>query len=140
MGLAYFGQINPQIFDKRPGEGFAWWFLPPPRPGTMPRICTRSRSSTALGRPGCEPGLYAISASLLRGLRWRVYSNDTLRKESAPYEAESHAFDYFLALKPIAHVGYSIFLYRVSEADAARLAPIWDEEPPASSPRRAPVR
>src|SRR5262249_40620863 len=33
VGLAYFGQINPRIFDSR-GEGFEW-FLPPPRPGTM---------------------------------------------------------------------------------------------------------
>jgi hypothetical protein len=32
-------------------------------------------------------------------------------------------------MEPIARVGYSIFVYRVSEADASRLAPLWPGVP-----------
>src|SRR5262249_12662108 len=42
VGLAYFGQINPQIFDSRPGESLPW-FLPPPRPGTVESLPGRDR-------------------------------------------------------------------------------------------------
>ena len=33
---------------------------------------------------------------------------------------------YFQTLKPIAQVGHSIFVYRLTAADAARLAPLWN--------------
>jgi len=36
------------------------------------------------------------------------------------------AFGYFRTLTPIAHVGDSIFVYRVTADDAARLAPLWE--------------
>ncbi|MGE5756059.1 MAG: WGR domain-containing protein [Planctomycetaceae bacterium] len=73
----------------------------------------------------CRVGLYAVSASLVRGLPWRVYDNDARRW--APYEAREHAFSYFGELEPIDRVGigYSILLYRVNEVDAARLARHW---------------
>ena len=38
-----------------------------------------------------EPGLYAVSASLVRGLPWRVYDN----ARWAPYSAWTDAFGYF---------------------------------------------
>jgi hypothetical protein len=128
VGLAYFGQINPQIFDERAGEGFSW-FLPPPRPRTMNAqdpLPSRDRLGPRMNR--LEPGLYAVSASLLRGLPWRVYDNDP--KRWAPYEAWFDAFSYFRELTPIGHVGYSIFLYRVTAADAERLGRHWPDEGP----------
>jgi 4-amino-4-deoxy-L-arabinose transferase-like glycosyltransferase len=118
VGLAYFGQINPSIFEARPGEAFDW-FLPPPLPKRCEPLPARDRFGPRPTR--LEPGLYAVSASLVRGLPWRVYDNTRW----APYEASFEAFSYFRRLRAIARVGESIFVYRVSPADAEGLAPLW---------------
>jgi hypothetical protein len=114
VGIAYFGQINPEMLnlDDRERDRIDW-FLPPAAPGTI----------DAAGRDAGPPpaGLYAVSASLVRGLPWRVYAENRW----APVSARERAFGYFARLQPIGHVGYSILLYRLSESDRERLAPIW---------------
>ena len=109
VGIAYFGQIHPSIFKLR-GEPIDW-FLPPALPGTM------------RGRPTAPPppGLYAVSASMAKGLPWRVYDPGRW----SPYRAEMHAYSYFDKLTPFAKIGGSIGLYRVSAADAERLSRQW---------------
>jgi 4-amino-4-deoxy-L-arabinose transferase-like glycosyltransferase len=128
-GIAYFGQINPETFNLESqasgGPRVLDWFLPPVRPGTLPE-----RPAQASGPP--KPGLYAVSASLMRGLPWRVYLPDRwapLSAKTAEDVAGNQygAFDYFAELEPIDQVGYSIFLYRVDAEDAKRLAPLWQE-------------
>src|SRR5262249_20855821 len=116
---AYFGQIDPTIFAWRGDTAFDW-FLPPALPGKF--------EGRQPPRRPLEPGLYAVSASLVRGLPWRVYDKGQLGTLSA----RAGAFGYFRALEPIGHVGYSIWLYRVSKADVARLAPLW--APPRGGP------
>ena len=69
-----------------------------------------------------EPGLYAVSVSLVRGLPWRVYDSSRW----GPWEAWFDAFAYFRTLEPIARIGHSILIYRVDEADAARLSRRWE--------------
>ena len=135
VGLAYFGQIHPRIFDER-GEGFDW-FMPPPRPGTAtltPNAGNDPIPRYAFNPPiRLEPGLYAVSASLLKGLPWRVYDHRWRAFGAtrwAPYEIRDSAFDYFDQLTPIARVGHSISIYRVSPEDAARLAYYWENPPP----------
>lgn len=122
VGIAYFGQINPEVFNIESqaagGPRVLDWFLPPVLPGTLPE-----RPGQASGPP--SPGLYAVSASMLRGLKWRVYAPDRW----PPLSAEAEAFRYFERLEPIDHVGHSIFLYRVDAEDAARLAPLWQAAP-----------
>ncbi len=124
IGLAYFGQVNPRIFERR-GDGFAW-FLPPPLPGTMPR-----RPATHyLGGPGATltPGVYAVSASLLRGLPYTVYDPapfDATRW--APYKAGERAFSYFEGLDPFDHIGHSILLYRLDARDVRGIVARWPE-------------
>jgi hypothetical protein len=128
VGLAYFGQINPRIFEAR-GEGFDW-FLPPPLPGTMPTNDIPARYKFRSEPIRLEPGLYAVSASLVRGLPWRVYDSPGQlweQKRWAPYAAWKYAFSYFDQLKPVAQVGHSIFIYRVTEDDARRLSSMWEE-------------
>ena len=109
VGLAYFGQIHPSIFRLRKSP--IDWFLPPALPGTL------------AGRPTSPPapGLYAVSASLAKGLPWRVYDPGRW----SPYRAEMHAYSYFDKLTPFAKIGGSIWLYRVSPADAERLSRLW---------------
>jgi 4-amino-4-deoxy-L-arabinose transferase-like glycosyltransferase len=129
IGLAYFGQVNPNILNMRK-EGFRW-FLAPPVPGGLRPL----RNVGLLEGPPdrLEPGLYAISASFVRGLPYSVYDSSIRVPNLYPgWDARNTgsdrpAFGYFQRLTPIAKVGYSIFIYRVTEEDAARLSSIWPE-------------
>jgi hypothetical protein len=124
VGLAYFGQVPPEIFRAR-GEGFEW-FLPPARPGGW-RGAPPYRYRGERARTPPTPGLYAVSASLVEGLPWRVYDSAFgAWNPWVPAEAGWDAFGYFRELEPFAKVGYSIFLYRVTPGQAARLARRWE--------------
>ncbi|MGE3822438.1 MAG: hypothetical protein AB7I30_23735, partial [Isosphaeraceae bacterium] len=108
------------------GEGFPW-FLPPPAPGTMPVSPPRHQLDPSANR--LEPGLYAVSATLVKGLPWRVYDSPWKgigEERWAPYQAWFGAFAYFDRLKPIAKVGHSIWIYRVTAEDAERLSEVWN--------------
>jgi hypothetical protein len=113
IGLAYFGQIPPGLLGEMRGGGMDW-FLPPALPGTFP-----SRPDLEANAP--RPGWYAVSASLVRGLPWRVYGPERI----APYEAKERAFSYFSRLEPALKIGHSIFLYKLTPADAERLGRLW---------------
>lgn len=126
VGIAYFGQITPGIFNER-SEPLDW-YLPPALPGTWGERPPRRYAGPAASQPP-GPGLYAVSASLVRGLPWRVY--DALQPGAnpavawAPIEARANAFSYFAGLEPIATIGHSIFVYRITPEQAAALAPLW---------------
>ncbi|GIW87974.1 MAG: glycosyl transferase [Isosphaeraceae bacterium] len=134
VGLAYFGQIPPSLFAVR-GDGFEW-FLPPVLSG-------RVRPMAAAGQPRVgpaprlKPGLYAISASLVRGLPWRLHDPIALDADPVGWLLPSwnlgeDALGYFRELRPVGHVGYSIFLYRVTSEQAAALNARYWPGPPAS--------
>jgi 4-amino-4-deoxy-L-arabinose transferase-like glycosyltransferase len=134
VGLACFGQINPTLLTLR-GDGFEW-FLPPALPGTIRQASSLDRSYLDGPADRLTPGLYAVSASVLRGLPWRFYDSRSLKP---PYhlpwlgawssfenpETHDDAFGYFRELTPVARVGRSIYVYEVSPEDCARLAPRW---------------
>ncbi len=94
---------------------------------TLPRRFERLVAGPKLGpAPRLEPGLYAVSASLLRGLPWRVYDpyfDPTIPTWVSPgWSTDEDAFGYFRELTPLPEsLGYSILLYQISPADAARL-------------------
>ena len=102
-GLAYFGQFNPSIFELR-GEPFRW-FLPPGMPGTVDRM--PGVTSPRLIGPARKltPGYYAVSATLLYGLRWRLYDPaplDTVPEAIQPtWSYEINALKYFRQFRPI---------------------------------------
>jgi hypothetical protein len=135
IGLAYFGQINPSIFGLR-REPFPW-FLPPARAGTVfliPNSSRRVESSLASAlpqptlrglAPELTPGYYAVSASIVNGLPWRLYD------PAPPLEVPEawgprwnagviDAFGYFRLFKPIDRVGHSILIYHLTAEDVAR--------------------
>jgi Dolichyl-phosphate-mannose-protein mannosyltransferase len=128
VGLAYFGQINPSLLALE-GRGFDW-FLPPPLPGTLEPTQRMEPGIVAGPAPRLTPGLYAISASIVRGLPWRFYDRPTLKNSllgwmpawNAPAPG---AYSYFQKLTPVARVGHSIYVYDVTEADCQTLAPLW---------------
>lgn len=121
VGLALFGQINPNLFKHR-GEALEW-FVPPGLPETIEPMSREPKLPSPA--PPLTPGLYAVSASLMRGLPWRVYDpNPSVVTQQ--WRARAQAFAYFRQLTPIASIGHSIFVYRVTREDANRLAPLWD--------------
>jgi hypothetical protein len=127
IGLAYFGRINPSIFAMR-GERFRW-FLPPVRPGTTdPLPWAKDRPILDGPAPALTPGYYAVSATLLHGLNWRLYDPTSPRLDPRAWELawdahESDTFGYFREFTPIARIGHSIYVYRLSAEDVARVAP-----------------
>lgn len=127
VGLAYFGQINPNILKLR-NEGFDW-FLPAPEPGSIRPLSNPALLEGPPAQPG--PGLYAVSASFVRGLPYAIYDpsmqvpNLYPGWDSRGTPEPRSAFGYFADLVPIAQVGYSIYVYRVSPAEADALALRW---------------
>ena len=115
VGLVYFGQVNPNIFELR-GEAFPW-FLPPALPGKLHRMYS---NPAILGpRRQLTPGLYAVSVSMLRGLPWRLYDPGLPPQAtwSAAWNADAGAYSYFAGLQPIKRLGYSINIYEMSLRD-----------------------
>jgi hypothetical protein len=127
IGLAYFGQINPSIFaSQRDGDALDW-FLPPVMPGTtvmMDRKPDLPPPRLVGPMKRLVPGYYAISASLVYGLPWRLYDPSPAIPDAwAPaWRAEEGAFSYFKQLTPIDQVGYSVYLYKLRQEDIDRVA------------------
>jgi Dolichyl-phosphate-mannose-protein mannosyltransferase len=130
IGLAYFGQINPSIFKLR-GEAFDW-FLPPVKPGTVHPM-GQSPSPLLFGpAKQLTPGYYAVSATLLYGLPWRLYDPVSLLEPRAFWgpawnipDEHADAFWYFRQFKPIKTIGHSIYVYHLSADDIAGAAPLF---------------
>jgi hypothetical protein len=126
IGLAYFGQINPNIFAAR-GDEFAW-FIPPIKPDRFePMQPNPGNQAGLLIGPAkrLTPGYYAVSATLLYGLKWRFYDpTPAWRMAWDPqWSVLDHAFGYFRQFTPIDHVGHSIYIYHLSAEDVARVEP-----------------
>jgi 4-amino-4-deoxy-L-arabinose transferase-like glycosyltransferase len=122
LGLAYFGQINPSIFNVR-GTPFRW-FVPPAR-GTFRAMLQRNLPLVGPAEH-LTPGYYAISATLLYGLPWRYYDPVALDRVPEAWMAawdikDDRAYSYFRRFKPIGPpIGHSIYIYHLSEQDVAR--------------------
>jgi hypothetical protein len=67
------------------------------------------------------PGYYAVSASLVYGLPWRLYDSALAIPEAwAPaWNAfQPEALGYFRIFKPIHRIGHSIYIYKINEEEA----------------------
>ena len=122
IGLAYFGLINPSIFKLR-GESLDW-FLPPVRPEAI-RPLPESPSPMLVGPARrLTPGYYAVSVSLVYGLRWRLYDPAPPARVPARAPAwnitENDVFNYFRQFKPIERIGHSIYVYHLTADDISR--------------------
>jgi hypothetical protein len=128
VGLVYFGQINPLIFELR-GEPFPW-FLPPVVPDSPQFIYEELQRGSVIGfAPTLRPGYYAVSASILYGLPWRLYDSAPRAWDPAwnvrDIPGKPHPFGYFRAFTPITRIGHSIYVYKLSREDIDRHAPAW---------------
>jgi Dolichyl-phosphate-mannose-protein mannosyltransferase len=126
VGLAYFGQINPSMFEYIEPADKLDWFLPAVEPGLITLLpLKQGLPSRRLVGPAKRlfPGYYAVSASLVYGLRWRLY--DPSPEAWAPvWDAKRDAFSYFRKFEPIARIGHSIYIYKLSQEDLAQAAPL----------------
>ncbi|AMV39373.1 ArnT family glycosyltransferase [Planctomyces sp. SH-PL62] len=123
IGLAYFGQINPSLFTMR-GDRFDW-FLPPVRPGSLIRMA--APAARLVGPAGeLTPGWYAVSATLVYGLKWRFYDPTTFYQEAwAPsWRSDNDVYGYFRLFQPDRRIGHSIYLYHLTAEDVARAASV----------------
>jgi hypothetical protein len=122
IGIAYFGQISPSLFEAR-GDGFKW-FLPPIKPGRYESMRDRGASPAPVvgPEPRLKPGYYAVSASLLYGIGWRLYDPTPAWQQAwgPQWNVERHAFGYFRQFRPIHRIGHSIYIYKLSPEDVAR--------------------
>jgi len=122
VGLAYFGQINPSLLKLSGDQAGFDWFLPPAL-GTVRPMSTNSSMMIGPARR-LTPGLYAVSASIVRGLPWRFYDSVSLVAPElawqAAWAADENVFAYFADFKPIAKIGHSIFVYEVTNEDCDR--------------------
>ncbi len=124
IGLACFGQINPSIFSVR-GDRFDW-FLPPIKPGLVSSTFAKPGARVVGPAKELTPGYYAVSATLLYGLHWRLYDNTPFWQDAwqPAWSTDSDAFAYFRLFQPIERIGHSIYIYKLSEADVERAAPL----------------
>ncbi|MDB5349573.1 MAG: hypothetical protein JWN86_820 [Planctomycetota bacterium] len=119
IGLAYFGQIPPTLFALR-GDPFPW-FVPPFQPRKLRDQAAANTAFLDGPAPKLRAGLYAVSATLVQGLPWRVY-DPSLRVWAGSWDiVHDYAFSYFRSLKPITRIGHSILIYRVTDAQAAAI-------------------
>ena len=121
VGLAYFGQINPSLL-KLSGDprGFDWFL--PPADGAFVAMSDNPARLVGPART-LTPGVYAVSASLVRGLPWRFHDSLSLTVPQSAWpitwRAGEGAFAYFANFKPVARVGHSILVYEIGKADVA---------------------
>lgn len=104
LRLAYFNQADPGLLGIQ-------YDLPPPDPGHLDR---ELRAHAAAFGP--HPGYYAVSVHLLCGAAYAIPDG-----RGGLYTITRHGeFDYFRRFRPIAHAGYSIYIYKI-ETDEANL-------------------
>jgi Dolichyl-phosphate-mannose-protein mannosyltransferase len=128
IGLAYFGQINPSIFKFR-GEEFDW-FLPPVPPGSTHAIADNPSPMLVGPAKKLAPGYYAVSATLLYGLPWRLYDPASPLQVPGAWApawnvGKEDAFWYFRKFEPITRIGHSIYVYHLTADDVAGAAPLF---------------
>jgi 4-amino-4-deoxy-L-arabinose transferase-like glycosyltransferase len=93
LHLAYFGGFDPRVA----GMEF-----------TLPAKGAIGADGAVLPPPKLAPGYYAVSVSLLRGMRFTVFDGQGGREHLVePY------FAYFIEHSPVARVGFSIYIYRI---------------------------
>lgn len=106
LRLAAFGLVDPRLVGIK-------FTLPPPGPDRLCRTTSRREESHVP-----QPGWYAIDVN-------HLHSADALfvdeQGEVRRLADEHMNYRYFLYFKPVANVGYSIYIYHVTAEEAKRV-------------------
>jgi hypothetical protein len=125
--LAYFGTMFPEVIGID-------YTLPPLGPPAYPERVIERKQPEAVGP---VPGLHAVSANFLIGLRFSA-PNGTGGQRIIPFRS----YTYYREFTPVATPGYSIYVYDITLADANRvrkklgLPLLTHDNQPADSPKR----
>jgi 4-amino-4-deoxy-L-arabinose transferase-like glycosyltransferase len=111
LRLAYFGSADPRLFGLE-------YRLPPLDPAGL-----RAELEDCLAR-GVD-AYYAVSVTLLRGKRFPVFDG----RGGWEQVETNHSFDFLREIPPVARAGYSIYIYRVTPAQAGSLIRSRDVSP-----------
>ena len=107
LGLAYFSFLDPHLVGIE-------YELPPVAP-----VLPEDRLPAQAARFGPRPGWFAISVNYLRGLTFAAPDG----RGGTRWIGEHDSFAYFQQFRPVGRAGYSIYIYKITpaEAQAARL-------------------
>jgi hypothetical protein len=106
--MASYGLANPRYTGLK-------WSLPPfaPTGGANFRpleVAAASDHRLLLG--GLTPGWFAVSVNYLHGYPWLVWDGD-----GRGLSTGHNAYTYFERVRPVSRIGYSFYVYRLTEAD-----------------------
>lgn len=101
LGLAYYHFVDPRVV----GIDFR---LPPPGPNGLFRDDPKYQAHF-----GPRPGYYAISVNHLWGARFVAPDG-----QGGFRHATRGDYEYFRLFRPIARAGFSIYIYRITPAEA----------------------
>ena len=103
--------LNAAIFTMFDPKDIGLKFkLPAPFVKGQPEVVTKD------GLRGPQPGWYALSVCMLKGMHFSVPEGD------GDWSASTENFTYFLDnFEPVDMIGYSIYIYHITEEDAARV-------------------
>jgi hypothetical protein len=104
LGLAYFGRFDPRVAGIE--------FTLPPKGETSPEESVDPHAQEI----GPRPGWYAVSDTMMRG-----YSYSIPDGKGGEHWFPLNSFSYLQRFKPIAHAGWSIYIYRITPEDCARV-------------------
>lgn len=105
LKLAYYGSIDP--------DDVGLTFPTPP-----PLVARGANGAELSQTPLPEPGWYAISISLVRGMK---ALNLLKKSDQFPYPFAEGDYSYFQMFEPVDRAGYSIYIYHLTPADIERL-------------------
>ena len=103
--------LNAAIFTMFDPKDIGLKFkLPAPFVKGQPEVVTKD------GLRGPQPGWYALSVCMLKGMHFSVPEGD------GEWSSSTENFTYFLDnFEPVDMIGYSIYIYHITEEDAARV-------------------
>jgi hypothetical protein len=104
LGLAFFGDYDPRVAGVE--------FTLPPRGETSPEESIGPHSQEI----GPRPGWYAVSVMMLRGGSYPIPDG-----KGGAHWFPLESFSYFQRFKPIAHCGWSIYIYCITPEDCAKV-------------------
>jgi hypothetical protein len=104
LGLVFFGKYDPRVAGIE--------FTLPPKGETSPEESIGPRAQDI----GPRPGWYAVSVMMLRGGSYGIPDGQG-GERWVPLES----FSYFRCFRPLAHTGWSIYIYRITPEECAKV-------------------
>jgi hypothetical protein len=104
LGLAYYGRFDPRVAGIE--------FTLPPKGETSPEESSGPHAQEI----GPRPGWYAVSVMMMRGFSYSIPDG-----KGGEHGFPLYSFCWFQRFKPVATAGYSIYIYRITPEECAKV-------------------